>query len=283
MNCGCCFCISTAQIGLVESLGKYDRLAEPGCHCLNPCTESLSGRLSLRLQACEAKVDSKTSDNAIVVVSASIHYKVLPERAQDAFYKFSNQAEQIKSFAANVIRGQVPKHSMDEIFVLRDEMQKALKEELDVQLAQYGFQIVATLITDIDPDDNVKQAMCQIRTNACLRMAAVFEGEVEKIKIVKAAEAESEAKRLSGVGLAEQRKAAINGLQTSVTSFSAACTGMQSRDVMALLMMNQYFDALKDIATHGKGNVVFLPGGGNSEVMEGVMAAQAGAGGLRKK
>lgn len=278
MNCCCCFCISTAQIGLVESLGKFDRLVDPGCHCVNPCTETLSGRLSLRLQACDTKVDSKTSDNAIVVVSVSIQYKVLPEKAQDAFYKFSNQAEQIKSFAANVIRGQVPKHSMDEIFVIRDEMQKVLKEELDAQLAQYGFQIVATLVTDIDPDDNVKQAMSQIRTNQCLRMAAAYEGEVDKIRIVKAAEADSEAKRLSGVGLAEQRKAAINGLQSSVSSFSSSCKGMQSKDVMSLLMMNQYFDALKDIATHGKGSVVFLPGSGgssSSEVMEGMLAAQA--------
>ena len=276
MNCGCFYCISTSEVGVVESLGKYDRLSEPGCHCINPCVESLSGRLSLRLQAVQARVDTKTLDNAIVVVNASIHYKVLPARAQDAYYKFSNPTEQIKSFAANVIRGQVPKHTMDEIFVVRDEMQKVLKEELDVQMAQYGFQIEATLITDIDPNNDVKQAMSQIRTNACLRMAAVFEGEVEKIKIVKAAEAESEAKRLSGVGLAEQRKAAINGLQSSVSNFSSSCKGMQSKDVMALLMMNQYFDALKDIAQQGKGNVVFLPGGGSADVMEGVMAAQAG-------
>jgi regulator of protease activity HflC (stomatin/prohibitin superfamily) len=282
MNCGCCFCVSTAEVGLIENLGQFDRLAEPGFHCLNPCTEALSGRLSLRLQAVDTKVDSKTSDNAIVVVSASIQYKVLPERAQDAFYKFSNQAEQIKSFAANVIRGQVPKHSMDEIFVIRDEMQKALKDELDAQLAVYGFQIVATLITDIDPDDNVKQAMCQIRTNACLRMAAAYEADVEKVRIVKAAEADSEAKRLSGVGLAEQRKAAINGLQSSVTNFSTTCKGMTPKDVMALLMMNQYFDALKDIATHGRGSVVFLPGGGaGSDTMEGMLAAQA-AGGSKK-
>ena len=281
MNCCCFYCISTAQVGIVESLGKFEELADPGFHCLNPLSGALAGRLSLRLQACNAKVDSKTSDNATVVVTVSIHYKVLPDRAQDAFYKFSNIPEQVGAFASNVIRGQVPKYSLDQIFVVRDEMQKALKGELDEQLKQYGFQIMATLITDIDPADNVKQAMSNIRTNALLRMAAVYEGEVEKIKIVKSAEAESEAKRLSGVGLAEQRKAAINGLQSSVTNFRENCKGMQSRDVMALLMMNQYFDALKDIATHGKGNVVFLPGGGSSDVMEGTLAARAGE--YRKK
>lgn len=271
----CCFCVSTSEVGIVESMGKFDRLEEPGCHCVNPCTEALAGRLSLRVQFVEARVDTKTFDNALVVVKASVHYKVLANHAQDAFYKFSNPADQIRSFASNVIRGQVPKHTMDEIFTIRDEMQKTLKEELEEQLATYGFEIDATLITDIDPSVEVKQAMSQIRTNACLRLAAGFEAEVDKIRIVKAAEAESEAKRLSGVGLAEQRKAAILGLRSSVSNFSGAVKDMRSKDIMALLMMNQYFDALKDIAQQGKGSVIFLPANSNTDMVEGIMAANS--------
>jgi len=276
MNCCCCYCVSTSEVGVIENMGKYDRVEEAGCHALNPCTEGLAGRLSLRIQAVEARVDTKTQDNALVVVKASIHYKVLPERVHDAFYKFTNPAEQIKSFASNVIRGQVPKHTMDEIFVVRDEMQKALKDELEDQMATYGFQIEATLITDIDPSLEVKQAMSQIRTNQCLRIATGYEAEVTKIRIVKAAEAESEAKRLSGVGLAEQRKATILGLKSSVENFAGSVKDMGSRDVMALLMMNQYFDALKDIAATGKGSVVFLPASTNTDVMEGMLAAGSG-------
>lgn len=275
MNCGCCYCISQAEIGVIENVGKFDRLETPGFHCINPCTEGLAGRLSTRVQAIDARVDTKTQDNALVIVRATILYTIINERAQDAFYKFSNPSEQIRSFASNVIRGQVPMHTMDEIFVIRDEMQKTLLCELEEQMAHYGFKIVATLITDIDPSVEVKQAMSQIRTNACLRLASQYEAEVDKIRIVKAAEADSEAKRLSGVGLAEQRKAAILGLQSSVASFSNGVRDMKSKDIMALLMMNQYFDALKDIATHGKGAVVFLPGNSNTEMVEGIMAADA--------
>jgi regulator of protease activity HflC (stomatin/prohibitin superfamily) len=277
MSCCCVYCISTSEVGIVGKLGKFDRIEDAGCHCINPCSETLQGRLSLRVQQIECRVDTKTFDNALVVIKASVHYKVLHDKIQEAFYKFSNPSEQIRSFASNVIRGQVPKHTVDQIFTVRDEIQKALKEELEEQMATYGFQIEATLITDIDPSNEVKQAMSQIRTNACLRIAAGYEGEVEKIKVVKAAEADSEAKRLSGVGLAEQRKAAILGLQSSVASFSNAVKDMQSREIMALLMMNQYFDALKDIAQQGRGNTVFLPGGTNVDVMEGVLAAQSGA------
>lgn len=276
MNCGCCYCISTSEVGVIESLGKYDRVEDAGCHTINCCTEALAGRLSLRIQQVEARVDTKTQDNALVVVKASIMYKVLPDRVHDAFYKFTNPSEQIKSFAANVIRGQVPSHTMDEIFVVRDEMQKALKDELEEQMASYGFQIEATLITDIDPSVEVKQAMSQIRTNACLRLAAGYEAEVNKLRIVKAAEAESEAKRLSGVGLAEQRKATILGLKSSVENFTGSVKDIASKDVMALLMMNQYFDALKDIAATGKGSVVFLPASTNTDMMEGMLAANSG-------
>jgi regulator of protease activity HflC (stomatin/prohibitin superfamily) len=276
MNCGCFFCISTSELGIIENVGKYERTEGAGCHCVNCFTEGLAGRLSLRIQTIDARVDTKTQDNAMVVIRATILYKVLPDRAHDAFYKFSNPHEQIRSFASNVIRGQAPLHMMDELFTIRDEMQKTLREELEEQMTHYGFNIVATLITDIDPSSEVKQAMSQIRTNACLRLAATYEAEVEKLRIVKAAEADSEAKRLSGVGLAEQRKAAILGLQSSVSNFSSSVKGMESKDIMGLLMMNQYFDALKDIASTGRGNVVFLPANSNTDMVEGIMAAESG-------
>ena len=271
-----CFCISTGEMGLVESLGKFDHLADPGCHCIGP-TSSMSGKVSLRVQSINCKVDSKTKDNALVLISASVQYKVLTDKVQEAYYKFQNPAAQIQSFASNVIRGQVPKHTIDEVFVIRDEIQKALKDELDEAMASYGFNIIATLITDIDPSNEIKQAMSQINTNARLRIADGYEADTEKLKVIKAAEADAEAKRLSGVGLAEQRKAAVMGLQTSVTSFQENVKDMNAKDVMALLMMNQYFDALKDISSSGRGNVVFLQGNTGGEVMEGMLAAGAGA------
>lgn len=257
--CGCCICISTSNVGVVERFGKFDRVIQPGCSAINCLTENVPGVLSLRIMILDIDVDSKTSDNALVRVKASIHYRVLPDRVHDAFYRFTDPTGQIRSFAGNVIRGQVPKHSVDEIFVVRDEMQKALKEELDGQMASYGFEIVATLIVDIDPSNEVKQSMNQINTNARLREAANYEADTNKIKLVKAAEAEAEAKRLSGVGLAEQRKAAILGLRSSVRSFSDNCKGVTDAEVMSLLMMTQYFDAIKDISATGHNRVVFMP------------------------
>ena len=273
----CCGCIRTGEVGLMESFGKFDEVLEPGCYCacLN---KNLAGTLSLRVQIIKVSVDSKTSDNALVRVSASVHYRVLKDRCQEAFYRFSNPSAQIQSFASNVIRGQVPKHSVDEIFTLRDEMQKALRGELEERLATYGFEIIATLITDIDPSNDVKLAMSQIQTNARLREASSYAADTDKIKMVKAAEADAEAKRLSGVGLAEQRKAAILGLQSSVRNFSDNVENVSDKDVMALLMMNTYFDAIKDIASTGHNSTIFMPNTtpNSAESTQGMMVALAG-------
>ena len=278
MVCFCCACISTSEVGIVETLGKFDHIAEPGLNCFNPCTQGIRGKLSLRVQQIDCRVDSKTKDNVLVEVSVSVHYQVLKSSCADAYYRLSNPHSQIQAYSSNVIRGQVPRHTLDEVFLVRDEMQKALKDELDTQMAKFGFSIVATLITDIDPNNAVKQSLNQINTNARLRVAASYKAESEKIEVIKAAEADAEAKRLSGVGLAEQRKAAIAGLQCSVENFSHSVKDMSSRDIMSLLLMNQYFDAVKDIATHGKGSVVFLPNASSESLnlIEGVMAADAG-------
>ena len=260
----------------MEILGKYDRTLEPGCHWLVPCKEQVAGKMSLRIQAIPIRVDTKTKDNVLVVVACSIHYEVLADKVRDAFYRFANPAGQISSYSGNVIRGYVPNMTIDELFVTRDEIQKALKQELDQHMAGFGFNIVAALIIDIDPIDAIKMAMSQIVTNQRMRIAMSHKSETEKIETVKAAVADAEAKRLSGVGLAEQRKAAIAGLQTSVANFQEGVPGIKAREVMSLLLMNQYFDALKDIAQSGKGNVVFTQGA-PSEQTESFMAANAGS------
>ena len=272
----CFTCISQMDRGIVESLGKYDRTLEPGCHCIVPCTETVAGKVNLKIQAIPIRVDTKTKDNVLVIIACSIHYEVLADRCRDAFYRFSNPYGQISSYAGNVIRGYVPKMMIDELFVTRDEIQKALKQELDQHMAGFGFNIVAALIIDIDPIDAIKQAMSQINTNARMRVAMQYKSDADKIEIVKAAEAEAETKRLSGVGLAEQRKAAIAGLQTSVANFKEGVPEIKAREIMSLLLMNQYFDALKDIASGGKGTVIFTQGA-PSEQTESFMAANAGS------
>ena len=272
MNCGCCVCIPTSTLGIIEELGKFAYVAQPGLSCLNPCTQSLSGRVSLRVTPIGVDCPTKTKDNVVVSVTVVVQYRVLPNKVEDAFYRFSNPAGQISSYVTNVIRGQVPQHTLDELFLQRDEMQIVLKRELDVQLEKFGFVIVAALICDINPARNVQDAMNQINTNARLKIAQQHKSEAEKYEVVKAAEADAEAKRLSGVGLAEQRKAAILGLQSSVESFSEKVPEMTQKDIMSLLLMNQYFDAIKDIAESGKATTIFTARGMDTAVAEGMLA-----------
>jgi len=272
----CCVCVSTSEASMIESLGKFKFVAHAGCHGLNPCLDGVGGTVSLRVKQIEVPVQSKTLDNVNVMVKVVIHYQVLEGKAEEAFYKLTDPGSQINTFANNVIRGQIPRHTLDEVFLVKNEIAKAVKDELDPNMAKYGFIIVATLVTDIDPSDAIKMSMNQQNTNSRLRIAMGFRAEADKIQVIKEAEAEAEAKRLSGVGLAEQRKAAIAGLQSSVESFKANIQDVKAKEVMGLLLMNQYFDCLKDIVHEGKSNVVFLPTLGNSDVTQSMMAAQAG-------
>jgi regulator of protease activity HflC (stomatin/prohibitin superfamily) len=282
MCCSCCTQVHQAQIGIVESMGRFDHVANPGCVCLNPCTQSLVGFVSLRVRSITVLTESKTRDNVIVVMKVAVQLRAIAAKAVDAFYKFSNADSQIASYVINIIRGQLANHTIDEIFLMRNDIEKMVKSELDQHLSDYGYQIVAALVIDISPAQAVKQAMEATVINSRVRMATQYKSEMEKIRTVKAAEAQAEAKRLSGVGVAEERRAAIAGLQESVTKFEHDVPGMRPKDIMSLLLMNQYFDAVRDIAEVGKGNVVFMPDSGTNSttmsMLEGTMAAGAAQG-----
>jgi regulator of protease activity HflC (stomatin/prohibitin superfamily) len=214
----------------------------------------------------------------MVTIRVVVNVKVIPDKAVNAYYMLSNPQGQITSYAMNVLRGMLALHTLDEVFLMRSEIQKHLKTELDQQLEQYGYQIVAALVTDIRLAQVLKNAMEATVTNARMKQAIQFKSEAEKLQTIKAAEGDAEAKRLSGVGLAEQRKAAILGLQESVSNFEQSVPGMSPKDIMSLLLMNQYFDAIKDIAEVSRGHTVFLPdtSGRAMEMTEGTLAA-AGA------
>ena len=240
-TCCCCTCISTGTLGLVETLGKFEDVAEPGLLCFNPFTQSVAGRVSLRVTQLSVDVPTKSKDNVVVSLKIVVQYRVLPQKVEEAFYKMSNPMAQISSFVTNVVRGQAPLHTLDEIFVLRDELQDEVKKELDLKLEMYGFVLVAALICDIVPAFGVRDAMNQINTNARLKIAQQHRSEAE-----------------------------------------ANVPGMTAKDVMSLLLMNQYFDCVKDIAeAGGKGaNTIFVPNSGGNSVAEGVIAAgAAGRGG----
>lgn len=257
---------------MVENCGKFSHIAHPGCTILFPCVESIRAVVPLQVQFAYVRVETKTKDNAVVQISTYFHYQVIEECASTAFYRFSNPADQIASFASSVVRGEVPKYTLDELFLTSEEIKRVVDEELRDKLREFGYKLVSTLITDIDPSSDVKQAISQSQINSYLRTAAEHQAEINRIVTVKEAEADFEEKRLSGVGLAKERAAIMNGLQSSIEQFLKEIPGSSAKKVMNLLLMNQYFDAMKDVAGEENNELILLPGSGST--VEELVASQ---------
>ena len=253
------FIVQQQTVAIVQRLGKFDRLAEAGLHIKVPFIEKVAGTVNLRVQQLDVEVETKTRDNVFVRVIVSVQYYVLADKVYDAFYKLDDPVNQIKAFVFDVVRARVPKIKLDDVFEKKDEIAGAVKNELSQVMDDFGYGIVKTLVTDIDPDAKVKEAMNEI--NAAQRMwaAATEKGEAEKIMQVKAAEADAEAKALSGRGVADQRQAIVEGLRESVDEFQRTVPGTSPQDVMNLILMTQYFDMLKDIGQSSKANTILLP------------------------
>jgi regulator of protease activity HflC (stomatin/prohibitin superfamily) len=256
---GAFFTIETAHVGIVQRLGKFSRIASPGLNFKVPFIDVLVQRLSLQVQQLDVKVETKTKDNVFVQIPISVQYRVDPDRVYDAFYKLSDPIKQIESFVYNVILGHVPKLTLDQTFEQQAQIAIDVETSLDASMKDFGYSIVKALITDIVPDNKVKSAMNDINAAAREREATVSRAETEKMLLVKKAEAEAESKRLQGEGIANQRKAIIAGLRESITTFSEAVTGATPQDAMALVLLTQYFDTLKEVAGTNRSNTIMLP------------------------
>jgi len=262
-DCCCCFTIvNEMQAGVVEDCGKFSTVFAPGAHCLIPCIQSLKSRVSLKIRHLDVICDTKTKDNVFVHVVVAIQYKVVDSKVPSAYYKLTDPAAQIRSYVFDVIRSSLPRLELDEAFASKDEVASAVRNQLANQMSEYGYEIIAALVVDLDPDVQVKNAMNQINAAARLREAAAEKAEAEKILQVKAAEAEAESKYLSGLGVAKQRKAIVDGLRDTVNAFSSDVEGSGAKDVMDLLLVTQYFDMLKEVGLRGKQqNTIFIPHG----------------------
>jgi regulator of protease activity HflC (stomatin/prohibitin superfamily) len=256
---GAFFTIETAHAGIVQRLGKFLRIAPPGLNLKVPFIDSVVRRLSLQVQQLDVKVETKTKDNVFVQIPIAVQYKVDPDKVYDAFYKLSDPIKQIESFVYNVILGHVPKMTLDETFEQQAQIAIDVKNSLDESMKEFGYTIVKSLITDIVPDEKVKAAMNDINAAAREREATVSRAETEKLLLVKKAEAEAESKRLQGEGIANQRKAIVEGLRESVQKFSASVDGASSKDAMALVLLTQYFDMMKEVAGSNRSNTVMMP------------------------
>lgn len=254
--------VDQSTVAIKESFGKFEEILEPGCHFLPWCIgKQIAGYLSLRVQQLDVRCETKTKDNVFVNVVASVQYRALADKASDAFYRLSNTREQIQSYVFDVIRASVPKMNLDDAFEQKNEIAKAVEDELEKAMSMYGYEIVQTLIVDIEPDEHVKRAMNEINAAARLRVAANEKAEAEKILQIKRAEGDAESKYLAGLGIARQRQAIVDGLRDSVLAFSENVPGTSAKDVMDMVLVTQYFDTMKEIGASSKSSSVFIPHG----------------------
>jgi len=257
----CCFTVSQAEIGVIERFGQNVRFAQPGLSILCCPIEEMVGKVSTRVQQLDVRVETKTLDNVFITAVVSVQYQVIKNQVFDAYYSLTNPSQQITAHIYDVMRSQLPTLELDSAFEAKEDLALAVKTALSETMSNYGYQIMNALITDLDPDNRVKQAMNEINSSKRLKFAVAEQAEGAKILQVKSAEAEAEAKYLSGVGVAKQRRAIVDGLRHSIVDFSQGVQGTSAKDVMDLLLLSQYFDMIRDTAGHGQCKTVFVPSG----------------------
>ena len=278
---------------MVERCGAFTRVAKPGCNLVNCFVcEGVRGAVSLRTQMMTVACETKTADNVFVVLRVAVQYAVIPDKVFESFYRLTDPVAQIEAYVYDVVRSSVPKIKLDDVFLTKDEISASIKQELSGSMADYGFYIQATPITDIDPAADVKMAMNEINRMQRLRVAATDEGEANKIRVLKLAEAEAgkvkiqaeadaEAKYLAGTGISRQRQAIMNGLRESVMHFNEGMQEVDSKTVLDMMIITQYFDTLRDVGASDKSHTVFIPHAVGSisdiatQIRDGVMQATA--------
>jgi regulator of protease activity HflC (stomatin/prohibitin superfamily) len=273
------FTVEQQTAAVLERFGKFRRVAWPGLNIKIPFIDRVAGRVNLRVQQLDVKVETKTLDNVFVHVVVSVQYVVTREQVYDAFYRLDQPATQITAYVFDTVRARVPRIALDDVFEHKDEIADAVREELADVMATFGYVIVKALVTDIEPDPRVKESMNEINAARRLREAAAERGEADKILKVKAAEAEAESKALQGKGIADQRRAIIDGLRESVGQFAADIPGTTPESIMQLVLMTQHYDTLKEVGASAHTNAVFIPytPGGMSDLAAQMRDALLGA------
>ena len=256
---GSIFTVQQQMVAVIQRLGRFVRMAPPGIHLKIPLIERVAGRVSVRVQQLDVRVETKTDDNVFVHLVVAVQYFVLPDKVYDAFYKLEDARRQITSYVFDVVRAQVPKIVLDDVFAKKDDIAEAVKIELSHVMEGFGYGILKALVTDIEPDRRVKEAMNEINAAQRMRVAANEKGEAERILKVKYAEGDAQSKALQGRGIADQRRAIVEGLRESVDEFITAVPGTTATDVMNLVLMTQYFDMLKEIGASSRSNAILIP------------------------
>ena len=257
------YVVRQQSVAIVERFGRYQKIATSGIHMRLPFgIDKIAARIQLRLLQSEIVVETKTKDNVFVMMNVATQYRVNEQNVTDAYYKLMRPEAQIKSYIEDALRSSVPKLTLDELFEKKDEIALEVQHQVAEEMTTYGYIIVKTLITKVEPDAEVKQSMNEINAAQRKRVAAQELAEADKIKIVTAAEAEAEKDRLHGVGIAQQRKAIVDGLAESIAELKEANVGMSEKQIMSILLTNQYLDTLNTFAAKGN-QTLFLPNNPN--------------------
>ena len=256
------FTVKQATAAIVERLGKFHVVRQSGLHLKIPFIDQVAKRMNLRIQQLDVIIDTKTLDNVFIRMKVSVQYQVIAEQVADSFYRLENPENQITSYVFDVVRAEVPKLKLDDVFVRKDDVAIAVKGELQEAMQSYGYDIIKALITDIDPDEQVKHAMNRINAAEREKTAAEYESEAQKIRIVAVAKAEAESKKLQGQGIADQRREIAAGLVESVKMLNEA--NINAQEASALIVVTQHYDTLQAIGSSNKSSLVLLPNSPNA-------------------
>ncbi|RLD28199.1 MAG: SPFH domain-containing protein [Bacteroidetes bacterium] len=251
------FIVKQQTAAIIERFGKFQSVRQSGLQLKIPLVDRIAGRLSLKIQQLDVIIETKTLDDVFVRLKVSVQYKVIRDKVYDAFYKLDYPHDQITSYVFDVVRAEVPKMKLDDVFVRKDDVAIAVKKELNEAMLNYGYDIIKTLVTDIDPDAQVKEAMNRINASEREKVAAQFEGDAQRILIVERAKAEAESKRLQGQGIADQRREIARGLEESVDVLNKV--GINSQEASALIVVTQHYDTLQAIGQETNSNLILLP------------------------
>ncbi len=256
------FTVKQQTTAIIERFGKFQTIRQSGLQIKIPVFDKISGRVSLKIQQLDVIVETKTKDDVFVQLKISVQFQILREKVYDAFYKLQNPHDQITAYIFDTVRAEVPKMKLDDVFEKKDDIAQAIQRELKEAMLNYGYDIVKALVTDIDPDRQVKEAMNRINASEREKVAAQFEGDAQRILIVEKAKAEAESKRLQGKGIADQRREIARGLEESVDVLNKA--GINSQEASALIVITQHYDTLQSIGSDTNSNLILLPNNPNA-------------------
>jgi len=267
------FVVKQQSAAILERFGKFLTIRQSGLHFKIPVVDRIAGKISLRILQLDVIVETKTKDDVFVKLKVSVQYKIIQEKVYEAFYKLDYPQDQITSYVFDVVRAVVPKMKLDDVFEKKNEIADAVKGELNDAMINYGYDIIKALVTDIDPDAEVKAAMNKINAAERKKVAAQYEGDAERILIVEKAKAEAQSKRLQGQGIADQRREIARGLEESVDVLNNV--GINSQEASALIVVTQHYDTLQSIGGETNSNLILLPNSpqAGSEMLNNMVAS----------